>query len=202
MNPLTTKNRDVAVYLVRVLSLNPIYEADEILAARDRYLGRSRTDPRRESWELREQREAVQSQLDSAREQFWTANDDELQAALAGLDADEFSDLKLATDRLNAVSQVRAEFVVLPEHKKCDHELLVKLQEVVVAAPREASRLKQAYLLRAVADASLHGRSRRMIRLLRSKYPDVFALEAEWLESIRRSEPIRTDTPTEAELIE
>ena len=199
MSPPKTANRDPAEYLASVLLFNPIFQADEILAARDRFLGRSCA---RSDWELREQYETATSRLESLRYRLWTAGDDELGTELADLVVGEFSDLVIAAERLRAVVQLRLEFSEIARHKHSDHELLNQLKAILAAEARESSRLKQCYLLQAVADSSKQVGRHRMVRLLHRRFPRVYALELEWLESIRQSRPIRPDTPTEAELIE
>lgn len=200
MSPPKTANRDPAEYLASVLLLNPIFQADEILAARDRFLGReSQGDASQEIWQLQEQREELQTQIDLVRENFWTMKPKELRAALEDLKVDQFPDLSLAAERLQAAFRVRSEFPTLSQHKHCDQELFEKLKEIAVAAPREAGRTKQAFFLRTSANLKLHRRCRAMIKTLRKEFPELFQLEREWLQQIESTKPIAGQTESEKE---
>lgn len=200
MSPPKTANRDPAEYLASVLLLNPIFQADEILAARDRFLGReSQADASQEIWQLQEQREELQTQIDSLRENFWTTKPKELRETLERLKVQQFPDLALAAERLRAAFRVRSEFPTLLQHKHCDQELFEKLKEIAVAAPREAGRTKQAFFLRTSANLKLHRRCRAMIKTLRKEFPELFQLEREWLQQIESTKPIAGKTESEKE---
>jgi hypothetical protein len=200
MSPPKTANRDPAEYLASVLLLNPIFQADEILAARDRFLGReSQADASPEIWQLQEQREELQTQIDLVRENFWTMKPKELREALEALKVDQFPDLSLATERLRAAFRVRSEFPKLSQHKHSDQELFEKLKEIAVAAPREAGRTKQAFFLRTSANLKLHRRCRAMIKTMRKEFPELFQLEREWLQQIESTKPIAGKTESEKE---
>lgn len=203
MSPPKTASRDPAEYLASVLPLNPIFQAEEILAARDRFLGRtSSAGASSESWQLHEQREALQKKIDQLREQFWTTKPKDLREGLEGLSVDPFPDLKLATERLQAAFRVRIEFPKILQNKHCDQELFDKLKEIAVAAPREAGRAKQAFFLRSSSSTKLHNRCRTMIKMLRSEFPDVFELEREWLQQVEETKPISGQTVSEKEAIQ
>lgn len=202
MSPPTTVNRDPAEYLASVLPLNPIFQAEEILAARNRFLGRKESATESETWQLQEQRETLHAQINTLRERFWTSPPNELREALEGLAVEPFPDLKLASDRLWAALRVRSEFPKLSQHPKCDHELFEKLKEVAVTAPRDAGRTKQAFFLRTSGNLKLHRRCCAMIKALRKEYPDLFQLEQEWLQQIEQSKPIAGMTESEKEAAE
>ena len=203
MSPPKTANRDPAEYLASVLLLNPIFQADEILAARDRFLGcESSVNDAQEVWQLQEQREALQSQIDSLRENFWKTRPKELREALEGLKVDQFPELTLAVERLQAAFRVRAEFPKLSQHDGCDQELFEKLKEIAVAAPRDAGRTKQAFFLRTSSNLKLHRRCCVMIKTLRREFPELFQLELEWLQQIERTKPIAGQTESEKDAAE
>src|SRR5262249_29272054 len=145
MSPPTTANRDPAEYLASVLPLNPIFQAEEILAARNRFLGRKESSAENETWQLQEQREELQSRINTLRDEFWTSKPKELRESLEGLKVDAFPELKLASDRLSAAFRVRIEFPKITQHRKFDQELFEKLKDIAVAAPRDAGRTKQEF---------------------------------------------------------
>lgn len=202
MNPPKTANRDPAEYLASVLPLNPIFQAEEILAARNRFLGRKESPTESETWQLQEQRETLHAQINTLRERFWTNPPKELREALEGLAVEPFPDLKLASDRLRAALRVRAEFPKLAQHPKCEQELFEKLKEVAVASPRDAGRTKQAFFLRTSANLKLYRRCVAMIQVLRKEFPEVFDLEADWLRQIEQTKPIAGQTVSEKESAE
>ncbi len=201
MNPPTTMpSRDPAEYLASVLPLNPIFQADEILAARDRFLGRAVVvDSAVQRFELADQREELQARVAAIREHFWELEPKELREALESLDIGKFPDLMLAVERLQAAFRVRREFPEIEQHDQCYSGLLDKLREVIVAAPREAGRGKQAFFLRVSTNKRIHRHCTATIKMLRNNFPDVFDLESEWLTQIEQTKPIEGQTVSEKE---
>jgi hypothetical protein len=199
MSPPTTTNRDPAEYLASVLPLNPIFQAEEILAARNRFLGRKESPPENAIWQLQQQREELQARINRLREAFWTSKPKELREALEGLQVDQFPELKLACERLAAAFRVRSEFPKIAQHSQFDPELFEKLNEIAVAAPRDAGHTKQAFFLRTSTIPKLHRRCVKMIKALREEFPDVFELEREWLQQIEQTAPISGKTASEKE---
>ncbi|MFM9963129.1 MAG: hypothetical protein ACKV2Q_18130 [Planctomycetaceae bacterium] len=200
MSPTKTTNRDPAEYLASVLPLNPIFQAEEILAARDRFLGRSTaTAAASDRWQLQEQRAVLQARIDELRQQFWTAKPKELREALESLSVDQYPDLLLAVERLQAAFRVRADFPKLAQHAHCDEELFEQLKEIAVAAPREAGRSKHTFFLRTWSNLALHNRCRKMITMLRREFPDLYELEREWLQQFEKTKPIAGPTVSEKE---
>lgn len=199
MSPPKTASRDPAEYLASVLPLNPIFQAEEILAARDRFLGRASAAGESDRWQLQEQREALHAQINTIREQFWTLKAQEMREALDKLSVDRFPDLKLAVERLRAAFRVRSEFPKIAQHKQYDEDLFEMLKAVAVAAPRDAGRTKQAFFLRTSSNFKLHRRCAAMIKTLCKEFPKVFALEQDWLQQIEQTKPIAGKTESEKE---
>lgn len=199
MNPPTTTNRDPAEYLASVLRLNPMFQADEILAARDRFLGRSEPVAAPSGWELQEQRDVLQTQIDSLRQRFWSTPPNELLETLESLQADQFPDLQMAAERLQAAFRCRSQFFPIAQHDTCDSELFDVLKQIAVAAPRDAGRTKQEFFLRISTNRKLHSSCRKMIETLRHDFSEVYQLESEWLCQIEQVKPFVGQSLTEKE---
>jgi hypothetical protein len=176
-------------YLVNVLQKNPLEHGAEIISGRNRLL-RLETTPAQgvSSVSLvahRERRQAIVQQIESLRKQFWTAPLTELQGALGRLDAADFPDLQAAVNRLTTVAADRSRFPTLVRDRHFDGDFFSAFKEVLVSSPRDVAVLKENMLV-SFANSSTRRRGKRMIALLQSEMPAVYALEAGWLSTLAR----------------
>lgn len=182
MTPPKNPKPDAAVYLQSALSVNPVYAAESLLAARAKFLGVANSGEEANEYELFEKRHALTESVESLRSEFWTLDLPTLKSRFQQLDCQQFPDLQLAYERLLAAAKVRNRFPKIVQHPDCDPQLLDRLKQVVVAPPREAGRLKQSFALRLATHDSLRKSCQRMVRMIDQEFPEVYEIEPEWFD--------------------
>ncbi|WP_010584695.1 hypothetical protein [Schlesneria paludicola] len=179
-------------YLTRALCLNPVFQAGEIVELRNKYLGLkalpSASQMDGDSEEFEERRAAAARIIERVREHFWQMPLDSLRSKLAGLKLKAFPDLKHAATRLSITAASRDTFPDLVRHKDFDSSLFTALKTVLVSSPRDVVSVKEKFRKR-LRDRQNRGQAIRMVRLLKSRVPDVYELEQDWLESITHYRP-------------
>ena len=179
-------------YLTRVLKLNPVFQAGEIVELRNKYLGlKSLTSTNQsdgDNEEFEERRAAAARIIERVREHFWQLPLDRLRGKLAGLKLNAFPDLKHAATRLTVLAANRDTLPSLVQHKDFDSSLFTALKTVLISSPREAVSVKEKFQKR-LPDKQPRNQAVRMVRLLKSNVPEVYELEQDWLDSIIRYRP-------------
>lgn len=172
-------------YLIQVLRMNPVEDADALIHVRSTFLGLSSADGKAgDDWaEAREERNVLADRIDALRERFWSLDAESFLAQADELSLDRFPDLKAALDRLRRVSKHRGEFAALAEDRRVAAEFLKALQHIVTAPSREAAKSK-ASLLALMNQPKDFLLFRRSAKRLKRKNPQLFALEADWLGEI------------------
>lgn len=187
--PRTDAERNA--YLQTVLQMNPLQRAEEILALRNRYR-RIKTPTTRAVTEVdtRELRQQAVDGLQQVREQFWKERLTTLQQSLDALPLKPFPDLRKAAQRLKVVATHRQDFPGLAESPGFDPDLFSRLKQILVVSPREAGPLKEA-VQESFAEAGPRKRALKMLALLERELPDVYALEEDWFDLLRRERASR-----------
>lgn len=184
--PLKSDAERIA-YLVDVLKMNPLLKAEEILNRRNRFLGTPSAAATLQSsaTEFYEQREQASRTIARLRSEFWKLDLKVLVKTLRGLDVKQYPDLQIATARLQVLARHRADLPALSEHRSFDGAFFTKLKIILVSSPRDAAPIKDQ-VMRSFEKPNRLRQAQPMVKLLRSELPDVYDLEADWLETILR----------------
>lgn len=176
---------DHTPYLVASLNANPVYDAASIIARRQRLLGRSSGEPTGPGDERREaRRAAIAARLDQIRGEFWTAPLPRLKEKLNALSRSDFPDLDIAVARLRQVAICRPDFVKLAQHRRTNMTLFNAFKAVVVLPPSKAGSMRER-ANRALAKVPPR-ELRRTIATMKSAFPHLYQLEADWLKQVGR----------------
>ncbi|MDB4802492.1 hypothetical protein OAH05_01050 [bacterium] len=178
-------------YLQRVLKMNPLSDAEHVMALRNRYHRvpkESQTDSVQSKNVSYEQREEVAGVISRIRNSFWKTELDVIQQRLQGLPLKDFPDLKNAATRLLILAENRTLFAQLAANDKFNRGFLNSLKEILVISQKEAAEIKDGVLQKlSVAARAKH--VRRSIKILEKEAPDIYDLEYEWFEILKAVKP-------------
>ncbi len=172
-------------YLRHVLQLNPCESSREILNARRIF--RNPAEEARiiavdeESREARTRRRTrLENRIDDVRQRFWDCEPDQIQAGLAEFETDDFPELTLEIERLLAVAKLRSSFEQLKRHRECFPNFTRFFRRLVVESPGNAARL------RAAPPTWGFRQGKRLASTIQSEFPDLFALEPDWINRMQQ----------------
>jgi len=187
---------DKKTYLVRLFELNPLEQSAEIIAARNAFLNPPDREPSgvTADLDLTTRRQAAAQCVRELRTEFWDLDEDSLRERLERLDVGKFPQLIVAVNRMKAVAARRRSFDRLRQHRHCFAEFYDALLRIVVAAPRDAAELREQELRTLPARKGYPhyrtlGEYRRLAAVIEQEFPELFALETEWLTAIGRWKP-------------
>lgn len=162
-------------YLGEVLALDPLEHTGRILELRA--LARASAPDKKRST-----RDAAEAAIGEVREKFYELGPDEVQRRLSTLALDDHPDLARSRARLLRVNELRPQLEALNADKKIDRELGMTLRRALVAPAADGAGLRDDSVRSAGAGARARARdARRFAKRLRKRYPEVAALEADWL---------------------
>ena len=178
------------VYLRRMLQQNPLDASAEILAARTMYLNpvqaASPLFEEETPHERADRRLRLLKQVDRVRRMFWEWDDATLRDRLNAIHAGDFPEVVVSLEHLKAVADQREGIRRLEMHPKCVPELLSRLKRLLIASEKDAAELRStdrsAMMLPGIWYPKAQRNLQNAAKLIRDHYPDVFALEPEWLE--------------------
>ncbi len=177
-------------YLQSQLRRNPQAESGTIVDQRAQALGlykKFQNSPR----EVEDQsalRQANLKELERIRSVAFQAPIADLLGALDRLNLEAFPDLALLARRLRTIVECRQSFPPLTSHRHFSGDFFACLKQVLTSPTRDVAVLREQVI------ASFQKRTNRrqgkaMIRLLKAKLPELYALEAQWLETLLRFQP-------------
>jgi hypothetical protein len=180
MAEATSKSGDRTInYLARLLQMNPVQQADEIIRARNRALRRD-VGPAAASGDaaqVRDRRRKLLEQIEEIRSAFWTLPPAELAAAL-----NRVGGRRRAPPSRGAGAR-QASCVI--GNGWLRRRFFSKLKHVLIDSPRDVSVLKEQ-ILSSFRDRKHRRRLRQMVRLLEQEVPAIYALEADWFRALYR----------------
>lgn len=183
----------ITEHLTRSLRANPLWQASDVLASRAQAL-RLEThdaDAAQLAADTANEKAALREGLAEIRGAVWDTPTEQTVARLANLPLERHPELAATADRLRAVAAAREEAVPLASGKHYDADFFEQFQKVLVSSPSEAAATREQ-VTAAFADRGLRRRGLRMVRLMRSSAPRLYAIEAEWLDRLLRSrQPVR-----------
>lgn len=184
-------------YLLHVLEMHPSRDAVAILHLRSRFLGLDTAVRPVDDWagKMKVRRAALQAEIDLLRSQFWTLPAETLRKRAQTIDVSDFPELETSVERLRSAPAIHNEFAKLRQHPKCQITIFNTLRRLAVLSSRDAGMVKEAYL-RSVSEAAELANMQSMVHLLRSDFPSVYQMEADWLSEISRmnARKVRNET--------
>jgi len=172
-------------YLDKVLSLNPVVAAQQMVELRWRFRGLSTaTNASATSTEdQNDRRKKIRSRLELIRAEFWLLSTAELGQALNTLKVNDFPELKVGVDRLKLLSRHRDDMQQLANHNKREINLYNTFRRLVMLPPRKAGGVKEKYL-RSLPYSPKLARVHRMVKMMRQEYPELYDIESDWFTQI------------------
>lgn len=183
---MSSASPQVIEYLTRQLGRNPINESGDIVRTRAKAfrLEAKQVSPQR-SGPTAEQRQQVRDQLEQIRQTCFTGDVGQLLGRIRQLPVREFPELAALASRLKVVLESRGKLPALAGDPRFDGDFFSVLKKILVSPSRDVAVLREQVLA-----SFRHRRNRRrgqgMIRLLKTEMPDLYALEADWLDSLLR----------------
>ncbi len=176
-------------YLIAQLARNPQLQSGEIIAARARALQLADKPVTSRGGDGRHQpvdrRQTLARQLETLREECFNAPAPLLTVQLASLKLDDYPDLRRLADRLLTLVAVREKLPELTQHKDFDGDFWSVFREVLTGKPSEVAVTRER-ILASFRKSAIRKRGRRMIGLLETEAPELYRLERDWLESLKR----------------
>ena len=185
-----TDPRRAKVYMDRVLSLDPTTNANLMVEFRWRFCelttdrskaGGKAVDPAL----VAQRRQAAEVRLEKIRTHFWRASAEQLEKSLSAIQVEEFADLKAGVDRLKHLVLHRDEIERLSKHPDREVNLYNTFRRMVMLPPRKAGAVKEKYL-REFAFSENRKQVLKMIKTMRSEFPQLIAIETDWFNQIGR----------------
>ncbi len=178
-------------YLERVLALDPRTQFAEIARLRDEFHATSSSagsKPRAKPGAAAAPREAPSRQdlvteLNALREGLLELEPEAVEARLKRLDLAEHPDLERARARLVGANQAREQLASLLEDEKADHALARQMRQLLTADPQTAVDLRNR-TARTMGRGARGNHARAFAKLVRKRYPQLAALEPQWLERL------------------
>jgi len=172
-------------YLDRVLPLSPVVAAQQMVDLRWRFcgfnteavVGGSASD------DLAERRKWNRRELEKIRSAFWLLDPAQSRQALDELLVDDLPELKIGIDRLKQLSHCHADMNELARHRKRNINLYNTFRRLVMLSPRKAGSVKEKYL-RSLAYAENLDKVQRMVRMMQTEFPNLYAIESDWFTQI------------------
>ncbi len=187
--------RNATAYLQRVLRLNPLFEAEKVIAERKRFLGIVDLGEAAAA-ENQELRTKVSRKINQIRGAFWTGGAERLQRQLSSLPVDKFPDLKATVERLLRVLDIRPEFPQLLDHPSTVKGIFSAFKDAATASRKEAARIRQATLPK-VNSSNRRRRAYKMARRVKRQFPELYELDRQWWDHLLRMKPSRLQRPVE-----
>ena len=201
MSPPKAKTEaERAQYLERVLRMNPLSDAADILEARNRFRGVKAAGAAAAlaGAELYERRVDATRTFARLREEFWSLDLKTLTRRLEGLELKQFPDLQNAAWRLTVIARIRARLPQLTSNPHFDGAFFSHLKSIWVVSPRDAAPIKDEVMRDFTKPAKLR-RGQSMIRMLHEELPDVYELDEDWLDILLRLRPKDLQRPEKKE---
>ena len=186
-------------YLAQVLAMNPARQSAQIIAMRNQLLGIQTQEAVQlaDGSKLASLRERVKQQIENIREQMWRQHPQQLARMLKSINVSQLPELKSAIHRLQKVIQNHHHIRALSSHPDQNINLTNTFRRVVMLPPRDSGILKEAYLRQIIESRELP-QIKKMADMLQVEFPQLYALESDWLESIQTLKARRKPTSQNA----
>jgi|GEM_PF-2949461 len=189
---MTDADSNAREYVCRLLQLNPLEQAEEVLAHRQNFLepgSASRLYLDERELNFNERKQQLKSEMQALRNNFWQFDDRLLQKQLNALEVDEFPNLGFALNRLKKVAALRDSFQRLKHHPACFEAFYDQFCQLVIAPPEEADALRTVSSEPLSVDEldfeiSAPEDYRRASAMIKEDFPELYELEKYWLNQV------------------
>ena len=173
-------------YLQRQLARNPVHESVDIVRARaSEFDLETKQASSSEAAPSQENRQQVRKRLEQIRQHCFSAPVDQLLERLGQLPVGDFPELAALAGRLTVILKNRDKLAALTSHRRFDADFFSVLRKVLLTPAREVALLREQVMV-SFRRPENRSRGQAMIRLLKANVPEVYALEADWLDSLLR----------------
>ncbi len=172
--------------MIRCLRLNPMWQADQVLASRAALHGVDAAipNPQQAALDERARKAALRNKVYKLRDKVWTASRDDLRKRLSQLSLEGEPELAALADRLRVIVDARAKLPQLTEHRDFDGDFFECFQKVLTGSVRQSAEMRER-VAASFQDRRLKKRGLRMIKLLREKVPELTAMEEPWFKLLK-----------------
>lgn len=199
-----------AQYLRTMLLLNPHENADDIIRRRETAIGLRKPEAQKQpptettspstrqpmpqsdyrdsvqdENERRNVRTKLKNRIEDCRAKFWLSNASQLRAQLDTIPLKKYPELRGAVDRLKLMTVYKSEFDQIGKLKNKSMNFWNTFKRVVIAAPQRAGQIKEEYIRKLGQSEDLK-KVQGMVKTIRSKFPEIYKLESDWFDQIRR----------------
>lgn len=174
-------------HVARCLRLNPMWQADEVLASRAALHGVdvAKQNPYQAAIDESARKSAVRNKVYKLRYQIWKEPADQLAKKLDRLRLEGEPELAKLSDRLLVIVEARAKLPQLTAHRDFDGDFFECFKQVLTGSVRQSAEMRER-VAASFQDGKLRKRGQRMIKLLRREAPELAAIETDWLKRLSR----------------
>lgn len=174
-------------HVVRCLRLNPMWQADEVLASRAALHGVDVTkqNPYQAAIDASARKSALRNKVYKLRYQIWNEPTDQLARKLGNLRLEGEPELTKIAERLRVIVDARMKLPQLTQHRDFDGDFFECFKQVLTGSVRQNAEMRER-VTASFQDRMLRKRGQRTIKLLRREAPELAALESDWLTRLSR----------------
>lgn len=191
-------------HVARCLRLNPMWQADEVLASRAALHGVdvAKQNLYQAAIDESARKSALRNKVYRLRDMVWEAPLEELHKHLGRLQLEGEPELAKLVNRLQAIVDARAKLPQLTQRRDFDCDFFECFKQVLTGSVRQSAEMRER-VAASFQDRKLRKRGQRMIKLLRREVPELATLEEAWLRLLkhpsgRRSGKMLVETDVEA----
>lgn len=190
-------------HVARCLRLNPMWQADEVLASRAALHGLdvAKQNPYQTAIDESARKVALRNKVYKLRYQIWNEPADQLAKKLDRLRLEGEPELAKLADRLRVIVDARINLPQLTQHRDFDVDFFECFKQVLTGSVRQSAEMRER-VAASFQDRKLKNRGLRVIKLLRREVPELTTLEEAWLRLLkhpsgRRSGKVLVETDVE-----
>lgn len=181
-------------YLTFMLNASPQAESERIVSKRMKALRleATATPEAKAAQKTQENLQHTLTFLEEIRNSVWKRSPQELETALAKVDTSAYPHLEPMVDRLRTIVRSRPQLTqateMLQANDSIDEDFLKVFKQVLSAQPQERSDLRERAVV-AFSNRTLRKRGRKTLKILEQVTPELYALEADWIDRMSKQRP-------------
>lgn len=174
-------------HVARCLRLNPMWQADEVLASRAALHGLdvAKQNPYQTAIDESARKVALRNKVYKLRYQIWNEPADQLAKKLDRLRLEGEPELAKLADRLRVIVDARINLPQLTQHGDFDVDFFECFKQVLTGSVRQSAEMRER-VAASFQDRKLKRRGVRMIKLLRRELIELALIESAWLDQLSR----------------
>jgi hypothetical protein len=193
-------------HVARCLRLNPMWQADEVLASRAALHGVdvAKQNPYQAAIDESARKSALRNKVYKLRDMVWNSPPDELRKHLNRLRLEGEPELANLANRLQAIVDAREKLPQLTQRRDFDGDFFECFKQVLTGSVRQSAEMRER-VAASFQDRKLRKRGQRMIKLMWKEAPELASLEAEWLRCLnlqRGRSALHSFSATQSDLTE